>query len=671
MPQKLRDYQEEALQAVQRQWDKGHKSTIVSLFTGLGKTNVFIEDVYRRLKANSQMRGLVLGPAHLTVQTYGRFLSTYPTIFDSRIQVQHQRFKALGMELGSTGDPTARVIVGSVPTLIDRADEERAVIDGPVTVSDIETTVWGGVKLIRKVGGRHALVSPRVDAMLEYGLFDYLVYDETHHAVGDGSLVLITRLREIAKALHREPPKIVGYTATAWREDGRALGSIFETIAIHRGYDFGVKKGFLAPLTTPIRVHADIVGERISGIKATDWMYILEKAWLEKAVQEDGAQRPTVAYFPTVEDSEDFAEFMRERGHNAAHIDGVKTITGAGERMTIDEGRERVFTDIFEGRTRMLCNFAVVLEGIDVPPLSCILWARPTSNAVITTQAIGRILRLFEGNAYLPRKTDALILDAAGKELTVISAGTLSGVRIDPYTNEYIKVDEEDPELVVEGIEDMDLRDFKKQGQAQTSKGVSYSFGRIIQRSGSDWFHDDKNDILSLSISTTETLIVTPPHYTFKTHLETIQKQLECEMALRPDDDTLRTDYVAVAEVATMLGGYGLWSVNDNEAIEGVLYLDSNLDITLEYAMMYINSREDSTGAFYKRNQKWRSQPMSQAQESLLRALGVKDDIDYYTCGRASQRIAHVKAYDQRLAKYLRKRLSSIKKYLPTKEKAL
>ena len=671
MAQKLRPYQVEALDAIARQWAAGRMSTIVSMFTGLGKTNIFIEDVRLRLRKNTLLRVLVLGPAHLTGQTYGRFLSTDPALFDSHLQVQHGRFKALGMEIGDNSDPTARVVVGSVASLIDRADEKRAVIDGAVTAADVEQTVWGGVRLRRRPGGRHALVSPRVDALLEYGLFDYIIYDETHHAVGDGSLILITRLREIAEALKLPPPKLVGYTATAWREDNRALGTLFETIAIHRGYDFGVKNGFLAPIANdgmPIKVHAEI-GTRVAGIKAPDWMYVLEKAWLEKARLADDSLRPTVAYFPSVEDSEDFAAFMRERGHNAAHIDGVRTYDGEGNVRDVESGRAKVFGDIFAGKTRLLCNYAVVLEGIDVPPLSCILWARPTENAVITTQAIGRVLRLFEGNAYLPRKEDALILDAAGKQMSVIASGTLSGIKVDPYSGEYVKDDTVDPEVIVADIDGLDVRDFKGKGQAQVSKGVSYSFGRIIKRSGSDWFHDEHNDVLSLGISETETLIVTPPHYTFRAHLEGVLRQIEAELVQRPDDPALHADYVAVAEVVTMLGGYCLWSIVDGQPVSDALYMDSSMDVTLDYALLYINTRENAVGAFYKRSQKWRSGEMTVAQHNYLKALGVKDDVGYYTCGQAAQRITHVKAYDHRLKPYLGKRLKAVKKYLATMEK--
>lgn len=676
MPQTLRDYQKEALTAIDRQWERGYSSTIVSLFTGLGKTNVFIEDVYRRMKANPSSRVLIIGPAHLTSQTYGRFLTTYPALFDSLVQVQHQRFKALGMEMSNRTDPAARAVVGSVPTLIDRDElnmstrDEDAPESKPITYEDFDTTIWGGVKLADR-SRRKYLVSKRVDTLLQYGLFDYVIYDETHHAVGDGSLVLITRLREITAALRRAPAKLVGYTATAWREDGRALGTLFETIAIHRGYDFGVKNGYLAPIANnglPIKVHAEGIGEKTAGIKATDWMYVLEEAWLEKARQIDGELRPTVAYFPSVEDSEDFATFMRERGHNAAHVDGVKTIDGTGERLDIERGREKMINDVFTGKTRLVCNYAVFLEGTDVKPWSCILWGRPTDNAVVTTQAIGRVLRLFDGNAYLPPKEDALILDAAGKQMSIIASGTLAGVRVDPY-GEYVKDEVVDKEVVVEGLDGLDVRDLKKPGQAQTSKGVSYSFGTLIKRSGSDWYHDERYDVMSLGISETETLIITPPHYTFQTHLATVQSQLEAQMVARPDDGDLRKEYIAVAELAQMLGGYSLWAVSKGRPVDGFLFYSPGLDETFDFATLYINTTEDSVGAFYKRSRKWRSEPMTQNQEHFLRLLGVKGDISHYTKGEAAQQITHIEAYDRNLAPYLAKRLKTIKKYLPTKEK--
>lgn len=666
MPQTMRFYQDDSLEAEQRQFDRGVTATVISLFTGLGKTNLFIEDLYRRWQRQDFQRAFVIGPAHLTEQTYGRMVSTYPQVFGGYATIGgHKRVKMVGVELADLTQPEARIIVGSVPTLIDRLPEDIT----PLSLADFDSNIYSGV-VKRASSDRRVLVSERVDDILKWGVPDFLIYDETHHAIGDGSLVLIKRLREIRSALKLPPLRIVGYTATAWREDGRGLDNVFQTIAIHRGYDFGVKHGFLAPLATPIRIHADMGSTVEEALKVKDWMEIIVKGWREKARQADGSMRPTVAFFKTVAHSEAMAEYMRSQGIRAAHLDGTKTIDCQGNVLGIDEGRAKIFREVFEGKCQIICNFGVIFEGIDLPPLSCILWGRPTTNAGLTTQAIGRVLRLFEGNAALCRKEDALIIDVTGKELNVLSAGTLAGFKIDPLTEQYVE-DEADEEVLLEGLDDgKDLRDVGVKNNAATSKGIRYSFARLIQKSGSDWFHDDRNDVLSLSISQSETLIVTPPHYTYKSFLEEVAAKMQTRMIHEPDNDLLVNDFANISELADILGGYCLWSVISDVPITGYLSRDPNLDVILDYATLYMNSQDDTTAAFYKRNRTWRNGPQTEGQAKLLRTLTRGEDTAYYNCGQASQRISHILYYDQRLAKYLGKRLQSIQKFLPKAKSA-
>ena len=655
MPQTLRPYQVEALQAVDRQFERGVEATIVSLFTGLGKTNCFIELVYRQQRSNPAARSFVIGPAHLTMQTHGRILSTYPQVFGGYSQVGHKKLRTLGVELADKSQPDARIVVGSVPTLIDRVPEDV----GEIQARDLEETIYGGVKLKGK--HRRVLVSERVDEILYYGLPLLLIYDEIHHAVGDGSLLLINRLRNIANVMKKPRPHIVGFTATAWREDGRALDNVFQTIAIHRGYEFGVKQGYLSPLATPIRIHADLGDDVTSALKVNDWKELILKGWREKAQDADNTMRPTVAYMKTVQHSEALAAYLREQGVRAAHLDGEKTIDANGN-VTGVGGREAVFREVLEGKTQIICNYGVILEGIDLPPLSCIIWGRPTENAALVTQAVGRVLRRFEGNAALPAKQDALIIDVTGHDINMLSAGTLAGYKYDPLQEQYVDTEDEEMTLL-DALEDgADMRDVGVKNMAQTSKGIRYSFARIIQQSGSVWYHDDRYDILSLGISDYETLLVTPPHYTFKAHLDELVAGLQAQML--DDDDALLNDYTALAEMAQILGGYTLWSVKKDVPLEGFLSTDPNLDVTLDYATIYM-SNHATTAAFYNKGKRWRSAPQTDAQRRFLKQLVPGEDTSYLSCGEASQKITHILNYDRRLQKYLAKRMLAVQRYLP------
>ena len=165
----LRPYQQEARDAVKRDWASGFSRTLLVLPTGCGKTIVFsriIEDMVREGR-----RCLIL--AHR-----GELLD----------QAADKLLQATGLRCAvEKADETClgswyRVAVGSVQSLMREKRLERFPPD----------------------------------------YFDVIVVDEAHHALSDGYQRVLA---------HFEDARVLGVTATPDRGDMRSLGQYFEHLA--------------------------------------------------------------------------------------------------------------------------------------------------------------------------------------------------------------------------------------------------------------------------------------------------------------------------------------------------------------------------------------------------------------------------------------------------------
>ena len=103
----------------------------------------------------------------------------------------------------------------------------------------------------------------------------------------------------------------------------------------------------------------------------------------------------TVLYPVSVELSQEYCEQFNSEGIPAAHIDAK---TPALDRV-------RILEKFREGEILVLCQHSIVIEGVDIPNIECVQFARPTRSLTIWFQAIGRALRT------APNKDHAIIID--------------------------------------------------------------------------------------------------------------------------------------------------------------------------------------------------------------------------------------------------------------------
>jgi len=110
--------------------------------------------------------------------------------------------------------------------------------------------------------------------------------------------------------------------------------------------------------------------------------------------------RRAVVFAPTVEEA-----LRYEEGFGALGI-ACETVS---ERSSMEQ-RTGALARIASGRTTVVCNVAVLTEGWDCPPVSCVIVARRCGSQGLWLQMTGRGLRPHPESG----KTDCMLLDLCG-----------------------------------------------------------------------------------------------------------------------------------------------------------------------------------------------------------------------------------------------------------------
>jgi DNA repair protein RadD len=224
---------------------------------------------------------------------------------------------------------------------------------------------------------------------------DLIFFDEAHHAAADTYLQVLAWFPSA---------RVVGLTATPWREDGRGLADVFDSHVVVTTPRRLKEEGFLVPVggwafeavdTSDAQVRGgDFVASSLAGAA-------MSKRVLGDVVEEysrygNGARG--ICFAATVQASEALAAQFRAAGIVAEHVDGE----------TPKDERDAILARLRAGITRVICNCNVLTEGFDCPELEVAMLCRPTLSLTLYLQMVGRVLRT------APGKTMARIHDHAG-----------------------------------------------------------------------------------------------------------------------------------------------------------------------------------------------------------------------------------------------------------------
>ncbi len=242
---------------------------------------------------------------------------------------------------------------------------------------------------------------------------DLLVIDEAHHAVADSYRRIIDRVRNA-----NPDARIFGVTATPNRGDRKGLREVFDNVADQVRLGELIASGHLVPprtfvidvgvqdkLRTVRKTLADFdMGEVASIMDRAPVTDEVIRHWKEKAQEAGGADtwRQTVVFCSTVAHAAHVTEAFNTADVPAALIHGDLP----------SEERRAILAAYAMGKIRVIVNVAVLTEGWDHPPTSCVVLLRPSSYKSTMIQMVGRGLRTIDPEEHPGVvKTDCIVLD--------------------------------------------------------------------------------------------------------------------------------------------------------------------------------------------------------------------------------------------------------------------
>ncbi|MCA3357139.1 MAG: DEAD/DEAH box helicase [Roseomonas sp.] len=235
---------------------------------------------------------------------------------------------------------------------------------------------------------------------------DLLVIDEAHHAIAQSYRRIIDRARD-----QNPDCRIYGVTATPNRGDKIGLREMFSNVADQIRLGELIASGHLVPPRTfviDVGVQDELRNVRRSGddfdmnevARVMDTVPVTDavvKHWKEKA-----GDRQTVAFCSTIAHAENVAAAF-----NAADVPTVMVTGDMGEAE-----RRAVLAAYASGEARVIVNVAVLTEGWDHPPTSCVVLLRPSSYKATMIQMVGRGLRTVDPVEHPGIiKRDCIVLD--------------------------------------------------------------------------------------------------------------------------------------------------------------------------------------------------------------------------------------------------------------------
>lgn len=361
----LRPYQEKLVKDTYQQWDAGKQFVAMVSATGSGKSMTLTAIV-----AKERDRG-----QYVLVLAHRQELITQLSDTMGRMEIRHQviaankvvRFAAKqSMENHGVNyvDPNARVMVASVQSMREAKIADLAKLGNKLTV----------------------------------------VQDEFHHATKKSKTwggVLTPLLNAGARGL--------GPTATPCRADGQGLSretdGYADVIVEGPSMRWLIDNGYLSQYKIycpPTDLHLENVetSKTTGDYKEKELKAEIGRSHIVGDIVSHYLKicpgKRGITFTVGVDTAEEVAEEYRKRGVPAVALSG----------RNADEERVQAIRDLKSGKILQIVNDSLIGEGVDIPAVEVVSFARPTQSYALYAQMFGRALRPFEG------KSHAIIIDA-------------------------------------------------------------------------------------------------------------------------------------------------------------------------------------------------------------------------------------------------------------------
>lgn len=235
-------------------------------------------------------------------------------------------------------------------------------------------------------------ISRRVASIREPKL---IIVDESHHAVSNTYKNIITAF---------PAAKIVGFTATPLRLDGRGLGDYFSEIILGPSVEWLMQNGHLIRpkyYAPPAQVVLKGIKRRAGDFATNELAEAMDKPTITgdavKHYQRICPNSRAVVFCCNIKHAEHVTESFIAAGVPSGIIHGAM----------LPNDRKRVVEQLTSGEIMVMTSVDVVSEGFDLPSAEAAILLRPTTSLGLFLQQIGRILRPAEGKT-------AYVLDHVG-----------------------------------------------------------------------------------------------------------------------------------------------------------------------------------------------------------------------------------------------------------------
>lgn len=383
----LRPYQQEAINAIQKDLNDGINKLLMVLPTGAGKTFTAVKAV-----APFKRKIWITHTEELLNQSGSAFLKEiYPEV---NLQTMIDTYGGLTDYLnavrshGMFADMSENEILRNVGIVKAEAFD----IDADIVLASMQT-------LHRRL------------SKIDSEAFEAVIVDEAH----------LSSAATVVKSInHFNPKLLLGLTATPHRADGANLGDIYDKISFQYGIGEAIRDGYLCEfdaLRIESRISLDGVRTTAGELNQKDLKQTVDTPerndLIVKKYKQYAQGRQNIVFCVDVEHAQNVAQAFLDAGERAEVLVGDENVTS---------DRQGVINRFKSGETTHLVNVMIATAGFDHPGIGCISMACPTKSLTKYIQQIGRGTRTLPG--IIDSIDDALLrrqaIKASGKPNCIV-----------------------------------------------------------------------------------------------------------------------------------------------------------------------------------------------------------------------------------------------------------
>ena len=329
-----RDYQTDALTAAVEAYERGVNRQLIRMATGLGKTSgVAMHIPLRFPKLAKKGMLFVAHRQEILLDTYDKFRKAYP-------------YKDCGLEMGDS------------------------------TCIGFEDFIFASVDSV----GR--LMSNRLQERYHRREFGIIVTDEGHHVTPDSVWDnVLTYFGVGSNPDHRfdlkdgTKPLSIFLTATPNRHDGQGLYPVVDQIVADYDYAYGVRNGWLVDIV-------QMWAREMQGVTGVETVEDEDADFIIRLLRDHGLNHSTLIFARSVGQSKIIAATLNDSdiALSARHVDGE----------TDRDLRKQYLTEFRDGEVKVMSNYGVFREGVDIKGITMIVDNAPTASIPLACQKIGR-----------------------------------------------------------------------------------------------------------------------------------------------------------------------------------------------------------------------------------------------------------------------------------------